>query len=331
MGGIQTFLESSTIHGLVYISTTRKYARLFWILIVIVGFSTAAYLIQQSFQSWADSPVKTTVETLPMSEITFPKISVCPPKDTFTDLNYDLMSIENVSMTDPGVPVTKNDQLLRFASEVVNDHLYLDDWMRLQEADKFYNWYHGYTRITYPKYEIETAESNYKALQFKYTIDTSALSGVVSTKHFGEEFDYKLVEKFCQFQINLHPPENFNDNNFTLNVYLERATIRESKLVQNIIRLGDDTVGDEQTVVSFKKNKIESSFDIFYSFYASPLYLISMSTAFSDLSDTKMMPGFSVRWWYTYTGTGPKPMRKYLNDRKTKNLRRYILNNHINN
>ena len=98
MEGIKTFLESSTVHGLSYISTTRKHARLFWILTVLAGFSTAGYLIQQSFQSWAQSPVSTTVETLPISEITFPKITVCPPRNTFTDLNYDLMLVENVSL-----------------------------------------------------------------------------------------------------------------------------------------------------------------------------------------------------------------------------------------
>ena len=98
MDGIRTYLETSTIHGLTYISTTRKHIRIFWIFVVLAGFSTAGYLIQQSFQSWADSPVKTTVDTLPISEITFPKITVCPPRNTSTDLNYDLMAIENVSL-----------------------------------------------------------------------------------------------------------------------------------------------------------------------------------------------------------------------------------------
>ena len=35
MESIRNFLESSTIHGLSYISTTRKYVRVFWILVVI--------------------------------------------------------------------------------------------------------------------------------------------------------------------------------------------------------------------------------------------------------------------------------------------------------
>ena len=99
MVGVSTFLESSTIHGLNYISTTRKYARAFWILVVVASFSSAAHLINTSFQSWANSPIKTTVETLPITEIKFPKVTVCPPKNTFTDLNYDLMLAENFTLT----------------------------------------------------------------------------------------------------------------------------------------------------------------------------------------------------------------------------------------
>ena len=91
MEGVTLFLESSTVHGLTYISTTRKYARLFWILVVITGFVGASLLIRASFQSWAESPVKTTIKTLPISDITLPKLTVCPPRNTFTDLNYDIM------------------------------------------------------------------------------------------------------------------------------------------------------------------------------------------------------------------------------------------------
>ena len=99
MEGVRTFLESSTIHGLTYISTTRKCVRLFWILVVIAGFVGASLLIKESFDSWSESPIKTTVETLPISDITLPKVTVCPPKNTFTDLNYDLMMTENITFT----------------------------------------------------------------------------------------------------------------------------------------------------------------------------------------------------------------------------------------
>ena len=51
MDGVQEFLESSTIHGLVYIATNRRVARLLWICVVIAGFTTAGVLISQSLSS----------------------------------------------------------------------------------------------------------------------------------------------------------------------------------------------------------------------------------------------------------------------------------------
>ena len=88
MEHIKNFLESSTIHGLTYISAANwKILKAFWVLVVISGFTGAGVIIHQSFQSWDESPVKTTIETHPIAEITFPKVTVCPPKNTYTDLN----------------------------------------------------------------------------------------------------------------------------------------------------------------------------------------------------------------------------------------------------
>ena len=112
MKNIQDFLESSTIHGLQYIPRTNQLLKLFWILVVAVGFAGAAGLIYQSFQAWDESPVKTTIETRPITEITFPRVTVCPPKNTYTDLNYDLMKIGNMTLNiDEKDPNSKDTQL----------------------------------------------------------------------------------------------------------------------------------------------------------------------------------------------------------------------------
>ena len=121
MEQIRIFLESSTVHGLNYISTTRKYARAFWILVVLCGFTGGGYLIHTSFQSWAESPIRTTDETLPISEIKFPKVTVCPPKNTFTDLNYELMMAENFTLTDE-----MRDELIDYSQKVIDEHIYTD-------------------------------------------------------------------------------------------------------------------------------------------------------------------------------------------------------------
>ena len=150
MEGVRTFLESSTIHGLTYISTTRKYARILWIIIVLAGFIGASLIIKESFVSWSESPIKTTIETLPISEIKFPKVTVCPPKNTFTDLNYDLMMTENLSTSlYPKRPESFGKAVELFDSESFS----FFNWTKLHEKDRFYNWYHGFTEIKRPTYD----------------------------------------------------------------------------------------------------------------------------------------------------------------------------------
>ena len=121
MEEVKTFLDSSTIHGLAYISNTRKFIRAFWTIIVIGGFIGSVILIYQSFQSWNKSPIKTTIETVPIAEITLPKVTVCPPKNTYTNLNYDLLTLENTTLDN----ATRN-ELQQFALELIQDHVFQD-------------------------------------------------------------------------------------------------------------------------------------------------------------------------------------------------------------
>ena len=96
MEELKNYLESSTVHGFIYISTTRRLAKIFWITVIITGFTTAGYLIKQSFKEWEDNPVTTTIETRPISEVRFPLITVCPPSGTYTNLNQDLEKSKNI-------------------------------------------------------------------------------------------------------------------------------------------------------------------------------------------------------------------------------------------
>ncbi len=100
-------------------------------------------LIKESFDSWSESPVKTTIETLPIAEIKLPKVTVCPPKDTFTDLNYDLVMTDNITLTED-----MRVEMFNYALDVLNEDGFSgNNWTKLHEEDRFYNWYQGYTRI----------------------------------------------------------------------------------------------------------------------------------------------------------------------------------------
>ena len=101
MDPTREFLETSTIHGLSYISTApSKATKILWMAIVITGFFTAGYLINNSYSEWQASPVSTSISTLPISDLDFPTITICPPEGSNTVLNYDLMKAVNITLSD---------------------------------------------------------------------------------------------------------------------------------------------------------------------------------------------------------------------------------------
>ena len=247
METVRSFLESSSISGLNHISTERKYAKLLWILVVISGFTTAGLMINQSFQSWADSPVKTTIETLPITNITFPKITVCPPKNTYTDLNYDLVKAENMTLDN-----TTRKELANYAMELLYDHLY-DNIMRnlskLEDNDRYYNWYHGYTRIELPSY---IPPSEYSMSFVSYNVFTAASSGSISTKYFGEEFDADKVETDLYYMVNIYPPASVRNNpNVTLHLDVEKVSMKDLSIGRDTLHVAGTKVETSRRSFNF--------------------------------------------------------------------------------
>ena len=85
MEAVTKFLESSSIGGLSYISTSKSKAeKLFWFVVVITSISVTSYLTTEAILNWSNYPVATTTESFPISEVHFPKITVCPPKVAFS-------------------------------------------------------------------------------------------------------------------------------------------------------------------------------------------------------------------------------------------------------
>ena len=92
------FLESSTVHGLVYISTAKsKAARIAWATIVVACFAIAFYMITSSYKEWQESPVSTTITTYPITELKFPTVTVCPPRGSNTALNNLMEKVKDVN------------------------------------------------------------------------------------------------------------------------------------------------------------------------------------------------------------------------------------------
>ena len=100
MDHLREFLESSSIHGLFYISTCKsKVAKAGWTLVVALGFSFAFFLIHSSFSDWAESPVATTITPQSVANLQFPNVTICPPKGFNSALRFDLMMTSNMNMS----------------------------------------------------------------------------------------------------------------------------------------------------------------------------------------------------------------------------------------
>ena len=199
MKTVKEFLESSTIHGLVYISTNRSFVRLFWIFVVIIGFSGAGYLIQQSFSSWATSPVATTIETLPMPDLHLPNVTVCPPRNSFTSLNPDLVMSGELELDEK-----QRKELAEYVSEAAFVSNYNANFLKFiaYKKERYINWYLGISKLTLP-YEEEIFK--------KYDLETSDRTGTISTPYFKEEFDENKFELVTELLYTIYVPDNLTE------------------------------------------------------------------------------------------------------------------------
>ena len=195
------FLESSTIHGLVYISTSKTIlAKVLWICIITLGFSTAGYLIYDSFYDWAESPTVTSVETFPISEVPFPEVTVCPPLGSNTALNYDLIIADNLTIDNE----TRN-ELVKLANsafiESYHDR-YVDD-NHFYEAKDIENIYRGLGKLSTPYKEITNNYQYVNMTSWKYKTEFSATSGHFKTPYFGGRYDPLKYALNLQYTIEI--------------------------------------------------------------------------------------------------------------------------------
>ena len=309
MEGLRSFLESSTIHGLSYISTSPQYARFFWLLVVALGFTGCSLLINKSFKSWEESPVKTSIETWPIFEIRLPNLTICPPKNTFTDLNYDLLLLQNFTLS-----IEQRDEILKNAIEIIETDVFsLTKISSLNISDHFYNWYHGYSEITTPSIN--------RWGSLVYLIRTSALSGVVSTEYFGQNFQNDLVEEKFTFQVYIYPPEITKENkNVTIHLNLEKLSIEGLRDKDNNWFYMSVSGYIDANKINIYKNITppirKSGTD--YRHIEQRSYSTAREIAALKM---EMMPGFRFSWWYT--GKNLEPETKYLDRSLTKLFIRY--------
>ena len=314
MEEVRTYLESSTIHGLAYIATSRPhFVRIIWLLIVIAGFTGAGVIIYQSFQSWDESPVKTTIETRPITELKFPKVTVCPPKNTYTDLNYDLIMTENMTL-DSKI----RSELTNYSVELLYDQLYATVMLKydkIVEKDRYFNWYHGYSEIKLPS-----------AQDFGNTIDYASMNGTIFSQYFGDKFSVNNVETAFDYDIYVYTLESVKDNpNATLHYIVEKISMKSLTVKEqwqgvdemySYVNGGDVYLYDPHNPVDEDQTYLNLNFTApKENYYRLRLY----REVFMDdvkKQNLEMMPGFRFSWYYS--GIEAKPDNRFSNKDNSK-------------
>ena len=169
-----------------------------WFLVFLLSLSISAFFINLSATDWAENPVSTDIETLPISDIRLPGITVCPPKGSHTALNYDLVKAENITLSKEDREEMFNvalDLLIEEDLETVIDNL-----ESFVEEDRPRNWYEEQSTLLLP------GNSKHFQDQQDYLFVTSATSGSVSTPWIGEDFNEQKFRKDARwtYEIRLY-------------------------------------------------------------------------------------------------------------------------------
>ena len=283
MEQIREFLDTSTIHGMSWISDSRRWIRLFWIVVVIGGFTGAFVIIFESFYNWDKSPITTTSETLSISDITFPNVTVCPQENSFLNLNFNILKSEKLKLDDD----TRR-ELSDYAIDIIQDEFHkemMTNLSKLEYPERYYNWYHGFTKLEYPYYNDDS-----RIQQLIYYVQTSAVSGTIATPYFGTKLNTSKVEPKIQIFVMIYiPTEVKGDRNSTILFKIEKQSMKE---VTDKLYFNDYRFAIDYDITNFSRNITAPRSAYFLK--------LTRKVSKDDVENTELnyMPGFGFKWYY---------------------------------
>ena len=219
---------------------------------------------------------------MPISEITFPNVTVCPPRNLFLNLNYDILQAEKIKLDKD-----KRESLIESFLDVIQDK-YFNDIMfnlsKVEDPSRYYNWYYGYTKLNFPYYDG-------RFRQLLYEVNTYAKYGNISTQYFSNKFDAEKVDGNISVTIKVYIPTSVKgDKNTTLMLDIKKRTMEE---VGEWDQMKYDSLIDAD-LTHWSQNITAPS---------SRPYTITLNRKirkdYIQTLDLSMMPGFRFTWKYS--------------------------------
>ena len=295
--GIKEFLDTSTIHGLAYISSTKGPPKVFWTTVVVCSFLTAGLMISSSFSNWFDNPIATTEKTLSVKEVTFPTITVCPPRNTFTNLNWDLIKGQNLTIDEQ----TRNS--MRYTMYEVIHGEFVKETMAAfafyNEESKSRNYYHGYDELRW----IEDVSTDAKK-PLLLSPSSAAVNDSVRSPYFGEQYADSKFFRDLSFYFNIKIPKEIEKNSSIYLFVKITADIVGSPMEEVLYNWRDVMGGQTEVLLTIPVTRC-------YNRKCSFSFKRKISDEFvSDWLD-KRMTGVEIEWHYNATVT---PDAEYIED-----------------
>ena len=162
-----------------------------WGLVVCLGFSGAAYLINSSYTAWQESPVATSITTHPISDLDFPTVTVCPPKGSNTALNYDLMKADNKSLTKDDRNTLEKQSVELFLVPSHKD--YIERMISMANTENMKKMYEGHQSI--PKASGRKGFDIFK-WENSGSFETPGFKEEFNPNHFIDDKNYHMILQF---------------------------------------------------------------------------------------------------------------------------------------
>ena len=162
---------------------------------VLIGFVGAGYLVGKSISAWMSSPVMTTITTHPIGQLNFPTVTVCPPKGSNTALNYDLMRLQNWTLSTDDRHFLRQDVNKAFVNE--GHRRFVDKMLLAANSENLKQVFSGYHSVPKP--------------YGKEGFSTSAWdsNGSLESARFGQEYRKEDYQASREVRFVLDHPTGF--------------------------------------------------------------------------------------------------------------------------
>ena len=205
---------------------------------------------------------------------------MCPPSDTTTNLNNDLMNAENATLDK-----VIRDELVLLAADLLDNNEpgnIFEELKSVNEKNKWLNWYNGFTRAELPDMDLLGAST--------YSVSTTAVPGFASSPLFRQNFTEETFLNKLGFELRIYPPSHIGGN-LSMVMKVQRDTKDGTKESFTISIPGQPQANDNE-----KTGYIEETLRFPVARYHVLDFLRNIDNKSYAEWATRRMTGFSVSW-----------------------------------